>query len=202
MKGNAGVGLAEMLSFALFAAAAAWIVRQVGRGFVVTTLGQPWLGLPESARSWLAPLGIPFVRGPVGTLLLALQGAPGVILASRRIRGASWYVATLPEACLGVGAILAASYRFIALLACVAWLVALYRRRTSLTVLTGATLVVAACAIPFDVTLRIRPGPPAVVPTTSGCLTMESVRLDIEGDLVIVGGYEPAFFEPAWVVVW
>ena len=202
MKGNAGATFAEMLSFALLAVTAAWILRQVGRGFVVTTLGQPWLGLPESARSWLAPLGIPFVRGPVGTLLLALPGVPGAIRASRRIRGAPWYVATLPGACLAVGAILAASYRFMALLACVAWLVALYRRRSSLTALTGATLVVAACAIPFDVTLRMRPGPPAVVPTTSGCLTIRSGQLDTEGELAIVGGYEPAFFEPAWVVVW
>jgi hypothetical protein len=102
----------------------------------------------------------------------------------------------------GLVGLLGASYRLTSALACIGWIMLFTWWKTRVVFWAGATLVVLLALAPVDVTLRGRPGPARVVPTTSGCLTKESARLDEQGDLAIVGGCDPAYLEPGWVMVW
>ena len=194
----------SIMAYLLLGIAIAWIGRQVSCGFVVTTLGAPWLGLPSSLHSVLEALGlgVPFPYGPAGTLLCAGLGLPGAIRVATRSAG-PWRNARIAAGAMLVGGVLAASYRFTALVTCTVCLGLLLCgvwRRTGFW--ASGVLVMVLCVLPIDLTLRARPGPPRAVPTTSGCLTMESGRLDGLGELAIVGGVDSGFFEPRWVFVW
>lgn len=64
-------------------------------------------------------------------------------------------------------------------------------------------LALVFCLLPIDVSLRRFPGRGArFVPAVAGCLGPDAFRKDAAGDIVIVGGDDPGYFEPVWIVVW
>lgn len=64
-------------------------------------------------------------------------------------------------------------------------------------------LALALCLLPVDISLRRFPGRGArLVPAVAGCPGPDAFRKDAAGDIVIVGGDDPGYLEPTWIVVW
>jgi hypothetical protein len=198
---------AAVAAFGSGAVAALVLTRQVIVLFLGVTVGGPALGVLSWAREVFWQLGLELACPLSNAIAWSLVGAPAAVLLIVRAHGRhGWAQSTLLAATWAATVLLAVSYRFPAAFPLIGvwWLVSRHPM-TKLSRTAAWALVVVSCAFALartDVSLRVSSRGPHLAPAVAGAITAGGAEASAAGEIVVVGGCGPTYYEPRWVWVW
>jgi hypothetical protein len=198
-----GIALVNTLSFGVASLLIVLVSRRVLGLFALVTLGPRVAGTPLEA---LLPAEVGWFNGAVAAALLV--GAAVLIAATDRVTQVAWSYKTAlaPLPAVALVGVVALSYRFLGLLMALV-ILGIYARhplghRRLRAIILLCLVLLGVSLAPADVSLQNVPGGAHFALGSSGLLSKSGIEMAERGEIVILGGCSPAYYEPRWVLVW